>query len=193
MWSSLNKNKRGELILLRDEENKNKNVLSNKKIKYYYNALPGGSVRAKNENSEALITFTEASSKDSERLKITSSKKKPIAYRIDSYNYSNDSRDKKIEVKSKAKRLSKPCQLPNNKYDYAEESSDSKHKRSKSQTINSVKGRKGNSVKDGQPEEVSHLLQQHLQKNSMTSYNLVNEYLENPGKVNNISAPGSNS
>ena len=72
-----------------------------------------------------------------------------------------------------------------NKINYIEDM-DEKHKRWKSQTINSVTSRKGNSVQDVSIDEISHLLHQHNQKNTNTSYNLVNEYLENPGKINPI-------
>ena len=55
--------------------------------------------------------------------------------------------------------------------------------------MNSITSRKGNSVQDPSIDEISHLLHQHNQKNTNTSYNLVNEYLENPGKINYIKAP----
>lgn len=79
------------------------------------------------------------------------------------------------------------------KNDYKQYSGE-KHKRSKSQTINSVKGRKSttNPIKDSSTEEMSYLLKQHLQNNK-TSYNLVNEYLENPGKLSNITVVNNNS
>lgn len=37
------------------------------------------------------------------------------------------------------------------------------------------------------------MLAQHFQKNNKTSYNLVNEYLENPGKLSNITVTGTTS
>lgn len=57
-----------------------------------------------------------------------------------------------------------------------------------------MKGRKGNSNPQNETsvKEMSYLLQQHLQNNK-TSYNLVNEYLENPGKLNNITVVNNNS
>jgi hypothetical protein len=94
-----------------------------------------------------------------------------MPYKIDYYHYTGDSRDSK-------------------KNDYSQSSQD-RHKRSKSQTINSIKGRKGNSTQENSVEEVSHLLQKHFQQNNKTAYNLVNEYLENPSKLSNITVTGS--
>mmetsp|Transcript_30260 Transcript_30260/g.26824 ORF Transcript_30260/g.26824 Transcript_30260/m.26824 type:complete len:190 (-) Transcript_30260:192-761(-) len=98
---------------------------------------------------------------------------KKMPFKADSYHYTGDSRDKKNDYK---------------------QNSVEKHKRSKSQTINSVKGRKGNSnpTNEASIQEMSYLLQQHLQNNK-TSYNLVNEYLENPGKSSNIMVLSNNS
>lgn len=76
-------NKRGELILLKDDGNKQKHSESNSKIRYYHQALPCGSVRAKNENNEAFISFNDISNKEPELIKVSSSKKKPIPYKID--------------------------------------------------------------------------------------------------------------
>ena len=93
-------------------------------------------------------------------------------------------------IRNKAKLINPAIK---SKYDYSENSGE-KHKRSKSQTINSIKARKGNSTQEASTEEVAHLLlQQHFQKNSKTSYNLVNEYLENPGKLSNITVTGTTS
>ena len=75
-------NKRSELILLKDDGNKQKSE-SNKKIKYFKQAFPGGSVRTKNENDEAFISFTDFSNKESDKVKVSSSKKKPMPYKVD--------------------------------------------------------------------------------------------------------------
>lgn len=179
-------NKRGELILLKDDGNKQKHTESNSKIRYYQ-ALPCGSVRAKNENDEAFISLAELSNKETDGVRVSSSKKKAIPYKIDYWNYLRESWEKKIEFKK-----NKQKQAGKQKYNYSESSID-KHKRSKSQTINSIKARKGYSAQESSSEEVSHLLQQHFQNNSKTSYNLVNEYLENPGKQNNITVTGTTS
>lgn len=118
------------------------------------------------------MSFTEASKKEPKKIKLSSNKKKPVPYKIDYTHYTGDSRDQK-------------------KYDYSQPPSD-KHKRSKSQTINSIKGRKGNSTTESSVEEMTHLLHKHLQNNNMTSYHLVNEYLENPNKMSNITVTGPN-
>ncbi len=142
-------------------------------IKYFYLAVPGTSVRAKNETDESFISFSEVSNKNSKKIKISSNKKKPLPYKIEYSHYTGDNREKKGGYRH---------------------SSGEKHKRSKSQTISSVKGRKGNShsINDTSSEEMSYMLQQHLQNNK-TSYNLVNEYLENPGKASNITVVNNNS
>ena len=163
----LNKNKNGELILLQDDGNRSKNHHSSK---YYFQGVPAGSVRAKNENEEAFVTFTENSNKDHKKIKLSSNKKKPTPYKVENYHYTGDSRDNKRE-------------------DYKQGQSE-KHKRSKSQTINSIKNRKGNSTQENSIEEMSHLLQKHFQNNNKTSYHLVNEYLENPNKMRNITVTG---
>ena len=93
------KNKRGELILLKDDGNKQKNSESSKKITHYQQAFPWGSVRAKNENDEAFVSFTELSNKESDMIKVNSSKKKPVAYKIDYWNYIKDACDKKLDYK----------------------------------------------------------------------------------------------
>lgn len=51
------------------------------------------------------------------------------------------------------------------KYEYAENSGEEKHKRSKSQTINSIKYRKGNSMQENSMEDMSNFI-----KNSNSSY-----------------------
>lgn len=171
-----NKNKRGELILLKDEGNRNKHQDSNKKVKYFCHGLPGGSVRAKNENDEAFVSFTEMHSKDPKKIKLNSNKKnKPMPYKVDYYHYTGDSRDAKQK-----------CE-----YSQTSSTQDNKHKRSKSQNINSIKSRKGNSTQENSVEEMTHLLQKHFHKNNKTSYHLVNEYLENPNKINNITVAGT--
>jgi len=156
---------------MQSDQNKNKD--NSKKVKYFYLAVPGTSVRAKNDKEEAFVSFSELSNKNTKKIKISSNKKKPTPYKIDYYHYTGDNREKKSSYKH---------------------SSGEKHKRSKSQTISSVKGRKGNShsINDTSSEEMSYLLQQHLQNNK-TSYNLVNEYLENPGKASNITVVNKNS
>jgi hypothetical protein len=131
-------------------------------------------VRAKNENEEAFVSFTEMSTKESKKIKVGSNKKKPMPYKVDYYQNTTDN--------------------GNNKNDYNQERID-KHKRSKSQNITSIKGRKGNSSSnvDTSVEEMSHLLKQHLTTaNNKTAYHLVNEYLENPGKHNNITITSNN-
>lgn len=106
------------------------------------------------------MSFSEVSKKEPKKIKLSSNKKKPMPYKLDYYHYTGDSRDSK-------------------KYDYTQDTGE-KHKRSKSQTINSLKSRKGNSAQEASVEEMTYLLQKHLAKNSKTSYHLVNEYLENP-------------
>lgn len=52
--------------------------------------------------------------------------------------------------------------------------------------MNSLANRKGNSVHEQSIDEISNLLQKHYKKAHIASYNLVNEYLENPGKLNQL-------
>lgn len=61
------KNKRGELILLKDESNKFSKESNAKKVKYFFHAMPNGGVRSKNENNEAFASFTELSTKEGDR------------------------------------------------------------------------------------------------------------------------------
>ena len=79
--------------------NKQRHSDTNKKIKYYYHALPGGTVRGKNDSCEAYLSSTDQLSKDSERSKVSSNKKKHISYQINSYKYAGDQVDKNIEFK----------------------------------------------------------------------------------------------
>lgn len=76
------KNKRGELILLKDESNRQSKDAKNK-VKYFFHAMPNGSVRAKNENEDAFVSFTELSAKNLERPHINSGKKKLTPYGLD--------------------------------------------------------------------------------------------------------------
>lgn len=55
--------------------------------------------------------------------------------------------------------------LSSKKYDYVKKASDEKHKRSKSQTVNSIKYRKGNSMQENSTEDMTYLI-----KNSSSSY-----------------------
>jgi hypothetical protein len=132
------KNKRGELILLKDESNKKKADPSNK-LKYFFHGMPGGSVRAKNENEEAFVSFTELSSKGHDKSKVSSTKKKSTPYRIDYYHYSGDGKEqKKLNTNKSKGRGGNAHNLSTKKYEYPEDANET-HKRSKSQTINSIK------------------------------------------------------
>lgn len=105
-FENVKKNKRGELILLKDE-GKNQRSDSNKKVKYFFHAMPNGSVRAKTDSTDAFVSFTELSAKNTDKSNHSSGKKRPTNYILDSYGYTNDSRtDKKIEYKKKPKRIS---------------------------------------------------------------------------------------
>lgn len=176
------KNKRGELILLKDDSNKQKHLDNGKKVKYFFHALPTGSVRAKNENEEAFASFTELSTKDLDKPHISNSKKKPTPYGLDCYNYSNDARNnKKIEFKKKPKRINQAHNLSSKKYEYVETAGEEKHKRSKSQTINSIKYRKGNSMQENSMEDMSNLI-----KNSNSSYQENKVISRSRGKTDKI-------
>lgn len=95
-WVWNKKNKRGELILLKDEASKLQKNESNKKIKYFFHALPSGSMRTKGENDDVFVSFSELSTaKEVEKPHIQSSKKKPTPYGLDCYNFSNDARNNK--------------------------------------------------------------------------------------------------
>ena len=71
---------KGELILLKDESWKN-TVPS--KIKYLLKAVPGGSVKATDDPEDALVSFSELSTKEYDKSKQGSIKKKLNPYKID--------------------------------------------------------------------------------------------------------------
>lgn len=71
---------KGELILLKDESSKNS--LPNK-IKYLLKAAPGGSVKATDDQDDVLVSFSELSTKEYEKSKQGSIKKKLNPYKIE--------------------------------------------------------------------------------------------------------------
>lgn len=57
-------------MFVRDDAAKLRHPDNSKKIKYYYHAFPGGTVRGKTDNEEAYISFNDPGFKDSEKAKI---------------------------------------------------------------------------------------------------------------------------
>lgn len=148
---------KNDLILLKDESCKGN---KNQKIKYLLKAIPGGST--KHDEDEAFISFSEMSTKVPDKSKPGSMKKKVNPYKIEYFKNKTDLADVNIAQGS-----------------YHNSNVEEKHKRSKSQTVNSLK-----SKKTSKSQESSVLMgNSHNQSmNTRTSYNLVNEYLENPQK-----------
>lgn len=65
-FENVKKNKRGELILLKDEGKKNRND-SHKKVKYFFHAMPNESVIGKNDSTDALVSVSELPTKNSDK------------------------------------------------------------------------------------------------------------------------------
>lgn len=106
---------------------------------------------------------------------------------MNSYNYIGDSSDKNLDFKKKTRKINQG-QNHMIKCNKSTDDFDDKHKRCKSQTLNSLANRKGKSVHEQSIDEISNLLQKQNIKAQVTSYNLVNEYLENPGKISQSKA-----
>jgi hypothetical protein len=151
------KHQKNDLILLKDESCK---INKNQKIKYLLKAIPGGST--KHDEDDAFISFSEMSTKVPDRSKPGSLKKKVNPYKIEYFKNKTDLADVNITQGS-----------------YQNTSVEEKHKRSKSQTVNSLKSKK---VSKSQESSVLIGNSHNQSMNTRTSYNLVNEYLENPQK-----------
>ena len=80
----------GKMILLKDESCKGN---KNKKVKYHIKGVPGGSVKARDERDDAFISFSELSTKEPDRSKPSSIKKKLNPYKIEYLNNPNDVSD----------------------------------------------------------------------------------------------------
>ena len=81
------KNNRADLILLKDESWK---LNKNSKIKYLLKGMPSGSVRASDDPEDALISFSELSTKVPDKPKPGSLKKKVNPYKIEYFKNSHD-------------------------------------------------------------------------------------------------------
>lgn len=167
---------KGELILLKDESLKMGNE---SKIKYMLKNIPGGSAKAGDDSEDAFISFSELSTKTPDKSKIYSSKKQN-PYKIEYVNHNPDIFEN-LKNEIKINRKGRINVNPNySRAKYNNESIDENHKRSKSQTMNSLK-----SKKVSKSTELSMLgadAQKHA-NNVQNSYNMINEYLENPKKM----------
>lgn len=126
------KNHKAELILLKDESWK---VHKNSKIKYLLKGIPGGSVRACDDPDEALISFSELSTKVPDKSKPESLKKKVNPYKIEYFKNTSDVSDWGRQVWSGNSNSFSQSNYRNSEVE-------DKHKRSKSQTMNSIKSKK---------------------------------------------------
>jgi myosin heavy subunit len=129
---------KGELILVKDESFK---INNDNKIKYMLKNIPGGSVKANDDPEDAFISFSELSTKTPDKAKI-SSMKKGNPYKIEYFKHHPDIFEN-LKNDIKINRNGRINVNPNySRANYNNSEIDDKHKRSKSQTMNSIKSKK---------------------------------------------------
>lgn len=162
---------KGDLILLKDESFK---MHSDNKIKYMLKNIPGGSVKASDDPEDAFISFSELSTKTPDKSKI-GSMKKSNPYKIEYFKHNPD-RFENPKNDIKINRNGRINVNPNySRANYNNSEVEDKHKRSKSQSMNTIKSKKVSKSSDEQP----------ISKEAYMK-NMMNDYLENPKKVVDI-------
>lgn len=134
---------KGELILVKDESFK---LTSENKIKYMLKNIPGGSVKVYDDPEEVFMSFSELSTKTPDKAKLNSMKK-GNPYKIEYFKHQPDIFDN-LKNDIKINRNGRINVNPNySRANYNNSEIDDKHKRSKSQTVNSIKSKKVSSGK----------------------------------------------